>query len=174
MTRRVYGAEPYRWNEMGSFGDASGMLLRQSKFPDSYDENKDILHNVDHDRLISSDYDHWGKCVKERKQIIDGSLERWFMNGKAKDILDFLINVMKADPTVGWTGFRILGTVNRSNGYPVYTLEIFAKGKNSKTKVYSGDNAPNVRRPQKPIYFPLYSFELDEDYTDNFYDVKKK
>ena len=50
-----------------------------------------------------------------------------------------------ADGTVGeWSGVRVTGSVNRSNGYPVFCIELFAKHPDSDTKVYSGQAAPNV------------------------------
>lgn len=52
--------------------------------------------------------------------------------------------MLKADKTIAWSGYRVLGTVNRGNGYPVWTLEIFAKGPDSDTEVYTGQVAPNV------------------------------
>ena len=147
VTRQVYKAEPYRWGEMGSFGKASGMLIRQFQFPDTYSVITDEFTSSDHDRMLSWDYDHWSKTVEEFKPKIDGGLEHWFRNGKAEDVLAFLVKAHKATGT--WTGFRILGTVNRSNGYPVYTLEIFRKGPGSITRVYSGSNAPNVNQPKR-------------------------
>jgi hypothetical protein len=71
---------------------------------------------------------------------------------RAKDqqVIDFLVDVLKADKSVTWTGYRVLGTVNRSNGHPVWTLEIFAKDLKSDTEVYTGQDAPNVLT--KPIY----------------------
>ena len=53
-------------------------------------------------------------------------------------------SLLKADSEVKWSGFRVLGTVNPSNGYVVWSLGLFAKRRGSKTKVYSGERAPNV------------------------------
>ena len=151
MTNHVYQAESYRFGEMGSFGKASGMLLRQSKFPDTYTDDE-LVWSSDHDRVIDWDYEHWKKCVEQaRDSMKNGGLENWFQNGKVSDILAFLIDALKANEEgtdyadIKWTGFRVLGSVNRSNGYPVYSLQLFAKKRGSKTKVYSNSNAPNVK-----------------------------
>lgn len=58
--------------------------------------------------------------------------------------MSFVKDILKADPEVDWTGFRITGTVNRSSGYTVFTIEVFAKHPDSSTKVYSNSTAPNV------------------------------
>lgn len=149
MTNRVLTAEAYVPYAMSSTGNASGMLLRQYNFPDTYAE-KDKHVTADHDRVIMWDREHWDACIKRAKSIGDRSLEYWCEQGKAEDILTFLADLFSSE-TIGntkdikWTGFRILGTVNRSNGYPVYTLELFAKHKDTKTKVYSTPMAPNVQ-----------------------------
>ena len=141
---RVYRAEPKRMFAMGSLGDASGMLIRQFNFPDTYKEDEQ-LWNADHDRLLDQDYDHWKSTVEDYKaKIGNRGLFTWLEHGKQADVLEFLVKVLKADASVKWTGFRILGTVNRSNGYPVYSLEVFAKSPRSGTEVYSGESAPNV------------------------------
>jgi hypothetical protein len=39
----------------------------------------------------------------------------------------------------------LLGSVNHGSGYPVWSLQLFAKHPDSKTVVYTGEKAPNVR-----------------------------
>lgn len=150
--KRVMTAEPNRYMAMGSTGDASGMLLRQWRFPDTY-ADKETVWSSDHDRIISWDYDHWGECIgRVKAKTGKFGLENWFQNGKPTHILAFIVDALKANEkgteheNTKWTGFRVLGTVNRSNGYPVYSLQLFAKDSKSKTKVYSDANAPNVKQ----------------------------
>lgn len=149
---RVMTAQPYCFGAMGSLGDASGMLLRQWRFPDTYNE-KETVWSSDHDRIISWDYDHWGECVSRVKDKMGKSgLQSWWQNGRPTHILAFVVDALKANEKdtewadTKWTGFRILGTVNRSNGYPVYSLQLFAKDNKAHTKVYSDANAPNVKQ----------------------------
>lgn len=150
VKNRVFTAEAFYPGAMGSLGDASGMLLRQYKFPDTYAE-KDTIAGADHDRIISWDRDHWDACIEKYRKIIgERSLDYWAQYGKPKDILAFLSDIFSSKSMsdykdITWTGFRILGTVNRSSGYPVYTLQLFAKHKDTKTKVYSTPMAPNVQ-----------------------------
>ena len=171
---KVRLAEPFRSYAMCSTGDASGMLLRQSKFPYAYRKDEEIW-SADHDRIASWDHNHWVATIaKHKEKLGEFGLESWFQNGKAEDILAFLIDMMKAEGKAKWTGFRILGTVNRSNGYPVYSLQLFAKNPKGKTTVYSSENAPNVKRPERipfrfgraPNYFVLHGFENDYKYQD--------
>lgn len=72
----------------------------------------------------------------------------WCVDAEPEEILSLLTELLETNkhyPNTTWTGFRILGTVSRANGQIIYTLELFSKGKDSKTKVYSGFNAPNVK-----------------------------
>lgn len=54
--RRVHPATPYEYGQMGSFGSADHMLIRQFQYPDIYSE-KDLIVSVDHDRLIQRDFE---------------------------------------------------------------------------------------------------------------------
>lgn len=142
---QVSKAQPFEYDQMGSFGNASGMILRQYRFPDTY-TNKEKIETADHDRIVSYfGHEHWGECIQKAKWHMKNSgFERWLQEGAPDGILSFLVDVLKLDSNIKWTGFRILGTVNRSTGYPVYSLQVFAKDPKSKTKVYSNLNAPNV------------------------------
>jgi hypothetical protein len=73
-------------------------------------------------------------------------MQMWLQSASKKPLMAFIIEALKVDqtdPETEWTGCRILGTVNRSNGYPVYSFQLFAN--KSKAKVYSGQCAPNVK-----------------------------
>lgn len=144
ILHEVYPAEPYRMGAMGSLGDASYMLIRQNNFPFSYDTTIDKLVNADHDRLYQHDREHTSRCFEKHAKQGELGFENWFRRATDQQIIDFLVDVMKADQKIKWTGYRIMGTVNRSNGYPVWTLELFALGKGSTTKIFSGDHVPNV------------------------------
>ena len=81
-------------------------------------------------------------------------LAQWAKSAGNERVLALLKDLFKADenhPGVKWTGYRITGTVNRSNGYPVYSLWLFAKNRGSETKVYSGSRAPNVEAAAKSL-----------------------
>lgn len=141
---RVHTAQPYQYGEMGSFGKASYMLIRQFQFPDTFAEDEKH-HFWDHDRCYGEDYKNAQRCFSEHTGRGDLAIERWIQNANNKQIFNFLIDILKADKNVVWTGYRVLGTVNRGNGCPVWTLELFAKNPKSQTKVYTGPDAPNVR-----------------------------
>lgn len=142
---QVTKADPYNPGRMGSLGDASGMLIRQYKFPFEYEFGIDKLVSADSDRISYwCGIDRTSECCKRRTGRGSMGIGDWVRNAKIDDIVAFLTEMLDADSTVMWTGFRVLGTVNRSNGYPIFTLELFSKGK-TKTKVYSNENAPNVK-----------------------------
>lgn len=140
---QVYPAEPYRYGEMGSLGKASYMLLRQFNFPDTYSKD-DKLVQSDHDICSMWDYQHVKRAFNEHTGKGELGLSDWLKKAKDKEVFDFLVDILKEDKNTTWTGFRIMGTVNKSNGGPVWTLELFAKHPKSDTKVYSGEKAPNV------------------------------
>lgn len=147
---RVDLAEPQRFWALSSTGDASGMLCGQYQFPYEYTDEDMFLSN-DHDRLISWDADHFRQCME--KHGIKG--EAGFSNPSLitpEKMLDFLKDIFQVEkkyPEVKWTGWRILGTVNRSNGFPVFSLQLFAN--NSEVEVYSNGNAPNVKGYEEKI-----------------------
>ncbi len=163
----VYLAEPYRPSDLGSFGKASCMLLRQYQFPHFYtDQDKHL--SADHDRCLMWDRDHTSRCFdKYVSGRTNNGFEGWARTAREEDIMAFLKDVLKADPSVVWTGFRLLGTVNRSNGYPVWSFELFAKHPESDIEVYTGDYMsngdypPNVKQPQ--------GFRRSSSYSGNYW-----
>ena len=142
----VYQAEAYRSGAMRSLGDASYMLIRQHQFPNEYDPDKDQMANWDHDRIMQQQHDHGCRCFAEHTGTGELGLDSWARRAEPEKVLAFLRDILKADQNIKWTGFRILGTVHRGNGYPVWTLELFAKHSESETKVFDTENAPNLVR----------------------------
>jgi hypothetical protein len=136
-------AEPYRPGNMGSFGKANYMYIAQSNFPLEYtDEEK--LHSADSDRVWSWDHEH-SSAVNKKHLPERMGLEEYLRTSSHEHVLAWLVELLKVEPGVTWTGWRILGSVNRSNGYPVYNYAVFARDPNGDTEVYSGGRAPNVR-----------------------------
>ncbi len=132
--------------DMGSLGDASNKLIKQFRFPFQYKEDE-LLLQADHDRMFEWDYEHTRDAFKHHMKTGELGLPSWAQKSTGKQVLELLKDLFRVDkhyPGVKWTGYRITGTVNRSNGYPVYSLWLFAKREGSKTKVYSGDRAPNT------------------------------
>lgn len=140
----VYQAEAYRSNAMGSLGDASYMLIRQYQFPNDYDHEKDQMTGWDHDRIMHQQHEHGTRCFDQHTSTGELGLESWVRGAQPQQILDFLKDILKADSSVEWTGFRILGSVHRGNGYPVWSLALFAKHPDTKTEVFNTENAPNL------------------------------
>lgn len=139
----VYPAEQRRSGAMGSLGNASCMYLRQFKFPHTYDAREKKMQ-TDHDHLMQCDHERTHECFKRHTGTGELALQGWLDKAKDEQVLAFLVDVLQADTSVAWTGYRVMGTVHRGNGFPVYTLELFAKHPESDTVVYTGPNAPNI------------------------------
>jgi len=136
-------AEPYRFGAMGSLGDASHMFLAQYKFPYQY-ESRDKMLAADHDRCFQWDYAHARAACDNHMHTGELHIGDWVRKQTPERVFAFLKDILKADSLVKWTGWRVCGTVNLANGYPVFSLSLFAKNSHSNTKVYTGDDAPNV------------------------------
>ena len=141
---KVYPAEPYQAWRLGSMGDAERMLIQQSEFPDTYDE-RDRLITVDHDRLLDKDYTAICETFKRHTGHGEQELLQWLHEDPSHGkVVAFIKDVLGTDPTIPWTGYRIMGGVHRGNGCNVWTFELFAKHPDSQTAVYTGNDAPNV------------------------------
>ena len=144
----VFKAEPYRYGAMASDGNAQGMFIRQHCFPDTYD-HRDILTGADHDRCVQWDYTHAMGACQRHMNTGDMGIGGWVEKADPEAVFAFFRDILKTDehyPGVQWTGFRLIGWVNRSNGAPVFHMELFAKHPESETVVYSDADAPNVKR----------------------------
>ena len=141
---KVYPANPYRQNALGSLGNADMMFLRQFNFPDVYDEKLDKLIKMDSDRCYSFDHKHYDRCYKQHVDLPQWQLEHWFTDTADDIVLEFIVDLLKVDKRTNWTGYRVLGTVG-GNGHDIYSLFLFAKHPKSATVVYTGDQAPNIR-----------------------------
>lgn len=152
--REVLLAEPYRPRAMSSLGNASHMLMRQHEFPHYYDPAVDKMEHADHDRCLQWDYSHASRCFKEHLGTGDGGLASWIQSASVEKVFAFLKDILKVEerhPNVKWTGYRITGTVNRSNGFPVWSLELFSN--KSGVETYSGPMAPNVKLSKTEDFF---------------------
>jgi hypothetical protein len=137
-------AEPFNIAETGSMGRASYMLQCQHNFPYFYNRNLDQLCAADHDRLMGDDFEHANRCFQKHTGVGELSLASWLSQATDDKIMAFLKDILKADKAVVWTGYRVMYTVHRGNGAPVWTLQLFAKHPHSTTEVYTGSQAPNV------------------------------
>ena len=144
-------ANPRGSGSMSSMGNASYMLIRQFQFPFKYKEIEKII-GQDSDQSISFDYNHAKSCLKRHTGGFEGFLEIWFSKANDTEIISFIKEFIKADKSINWTGYRILGSVD-PRGYPVWTLDLFSKNPKSNTKVYSNFDAPNVKKNFKVSNF---------------------
>jgi hypothetical protein len=139
---KPYRVEAYQPWRMGSFGDASNMLLRQFNFPGEYDSDVDVMTQADHDRCFSWDYKHTREVFTKYLKTGELHLTSWLQEKETTDeiVMSFLkemLNTEKNHPGVEWTGYQITYTVNRSNGYPVFSFSLFCN--KSGVPVYSDD-----------------------------------
>lgn len=161
--QKVFIAKPYTTNCMSSLGKASGVIIRQHNFPFEYDEILDKIWTNDYDRVIEQKYSQVILCIKRHIGTGELEIENWVRNSSVKKIISFFVDFLQALTDIKYNGFRILGSVNRSNGYIVYTIQLFYKHPDSKTKTYSEDyNVPNVDKQEN-----IYNFGYD--YFDNHF-----
>jgi hypothetical protein len=145
---------------MSSTGDANNMFMRQFNFPDKY-RDEDKLMQADSDRILSWDYHGFRKTLWKfigKGEVAIGSWIRRARDGEMEatdeNVMAFIKEALKADeihPGVKWTGWRVTGTVHRGNGFPIYTLSLFANC--SGCVVYSDESAPNVEQPSLDTVF---------------------
>lgn len=143
--RQVYPASPYTPCNLGSFGKADCMLIKQFQFPDTYDADLDQSLKADHDRCYSVNFEHASNCFKKHVSSGEIGFESWALRASNENIFNFLKDILQADPKFIWTGYRIMGSVS-GTGHAVYSLALFAKHPDSDTLVYTGENAPNMRK----------------------------
>lgn len=145
--RRVFIANPYSSMDMSSLGDGCHVLYRQVRFPLEYDPDVDLMLVADHDRLLSWDHKAFQQACQDFIGAGELMIGQWAIGAAEGRFLDFLAAILQADTSVAWTGGRVLGSVHLGNGYPVFTLELFAN--RSGVKVYTGQDAPNVKRQKR-------------------------
>ena len=152
-THKMRKAEGYRSAAMCSLGDANNMFIGQFNFPAEYtDEDKFI--QADSDRILSWDYDGFRKTLMKFVGSGEMAIGGWVGGSRSgeieatnENITAFIKEALKADsacPGVEGTGWQVTVTVHRGNGFPIYTLSLFAN--RSGVKVYSDQLAPNVDR----------------------------
>lgn len=140
-------AQPYIPYNMGSFGKAEYMLIRQHKFPAKWEMGVDVVVSADSDRILGWDYDGFRKTLSKYVGSGELAIGEWAKTANSDDLMAFIKEALKVEeihPGVEFTGCRVLGTVNRSNGFPIYSLEVFAN--KSGQKEYSEGIAPNVHK----------------------------
>lgn len=145
MKQKVYKATAYNPMETGSLGKADNMLIRQFNFPYEYERGVDVMTGADSDRLMGWDYDGFSKTLKDHIHTGELGIGSWCFGASDEEIMNFIkeaLNVEKNYPEVEFTGYRVTVTVNRSNGFQIYNLTLFAN--KSGAKVYSDACAPNV------------------------------
>ena len=158
---KVSQAQFFQPHEMGSLGKAAGMYIRQHQFPYEFDKDKDEFISVDLDRLQQQDHENASRCLQEHSKTKFG-FHSWVNSASIKKMMAFLKDILKVKeyhPDVKFTGFRILYTVNRSNGHPVWSFQFFAN--NSGVKTYDGNLAPNVKIPKSNMVYWDYNSWLN-------------
>jgi hypothetical protein len=144
---------------LGSLQRSSDVLLQQYNFPYKYEE-RDCLISDYSDRMISREFERMTALIKEFTGSGDQRLPQWAMGAMPEKVMEFLKNAFQREvpnkPGVPiWTGFRVMGHVNVGNGYNLCTFELFGKHVESKTTVYSGEDAPNIIRSRSQcVYMP--------------------
>jgi hypothetical protein len=133
--KKVMPARRFDFSKLGSLGNARYMLICQHNFPDTY-EDRESVQTVDSDRL-----DNFFDICK-RYEL--GNDNPFSMQGLPPvKAINFIKELMSLKQDISATGYRIMATV-KGNGHTVWTFQLFVKDPGSTTKVYSGEDAPNV------------------------------
>ena len=139
--------------------EGSMFLISQGSFPYKYDSSLNKRMIVCQEKIRSG---HMEACfLKHSGKDCKYNLEKWIQRANDGDVLSFLIDVMKADKSVQWTGFRVTGYLyGGTTSQAILTFDLFAKHTESDTKVYTGPSAPNVYnqsvllKPKELIFSP--------------------
>jgi hypothetical protein len=147
MTKiQVEKALPYESTWGDADYDVQNMLYRQTHFPA-------FFHKGDHYNRVWSDAlpsGVWSAAVAPLVSKYNLSFIGLLQGCSPDEFLTFmkaLSGTIPADWNV--VGARLVRYTNKQTLYPVYAIDIFAKGKETPDiPLYSGFNAPNVKRPK--------------------------
>ncbi len=142
---RVEAAERFRSGALIPNGNAINMLVRQFQFPDVYNENLDVMISHDHLDCLEKDLRHVRDCFIKYTGRAELGLSEWLTFATDINVLQFLIELLKADQSFTWTGYRITGTSKPDSWCLIWNFQLFAVHQDSKTEVYNNAQAPNVR-----------------------------
>ncbi len=120
MIVRVVPDTPYRLFALGSTQTTQLMRIFRYQFPDEYDHEKDVMISKDHDHLPWAE-----ECIQ--RHTGRGSLVLHSWSCPTDQMFAFLVDILRVDPKVKWTGFRVLGGKNLASGWTIWTFELFAK-----------------------------------------------
>lgn len=132
---------------LGSLGTGSYILITQYNFPHKYSGDKDTLITQDHDHINNNDRDMLQRECNEAYGSGELGIGQFARDANPQKVLRFLKTVLKADKVISWTGFRVMQTTHKGNGFPVFTLELFSN--ESECDVYTGLSGPNINKPSK-------------------------
>ena len=144
-------AKPYRRGILHPTSTAQNVLIRQFNFPEHFSKEDGHIS-----RKVSDIY-HLDKFRAERcfEQHLVAAPRRMSIVDHLQElpdekVLDFVKNFLQIDRLppmkIEWNGYRITASVNQSNGKTEFEFELFAKHPESDTEVYTGSDAPNVKR----------------------------
>ena len=164
-------AEPFRHgaSHYSNAFPAEYMVVAQYNFPYDFNREKDEISSADSDRCFMWDNEWSNKApiIGTRQYGYEANLQ----TASGDDLIRLCQHMLgcgygchekdpekRAAAKAEWmakkfTGARVLCTVNRSNGYPVYSFEVFNNV--TKVKTYSGESrAENIDPSFPPL--PLY------------------
>jgi hypothetical protein len=127
----------------GSAGTGSYILISQYNFPYEY-SNEDEIITQDHDHINNSHGDMLQTACTESFGNGEFGIGQFSRDAMPHNVMRFLKRVLRAEEGINWTGFRVMQTTNKNNGFPVFTLELFAN--KSGVNVYSGLSGPNINK----------------------------
>lgn len=125
------------------------MLVRQYRFPHEYRFGVDDMATAWSDRIFfTPEWEHACRIL--------GTERQYGLNTHIAELSDLtFLNYCRAWFPKQWVaerktiGARMMRHTNVSNGFTLYTVELFAQGEGFKLRLYTGADAPNVLHPPK-------------------------
>ncbi len=140
---QVEEAQSYHPGGMDAVERAKNMLFSQWMFPLSFDPNLDLLVSKTHAEVLQQSRTHALEVMRKYQGMDGPGIGLWAQRTDTFKVLSFVKEMLKANPDVLWTGYRILGSTGEGVArLPHWTLQLFAKHPESDTEVYCKHNAP--------------------------------
>lgn len=137
---------PYNSGLLKSGRGFTAMFVRQFNFPSTFGADSDMYESADNDVLREKDCERHNVCFAKHTGTGELGFSNWVEESSDELVLNFIKDILEVDANLNWTGYRILVSRSLSNGYIIWTFEIFLKHPESNTMVFTGDGAPNIKR----------------------------
>ena len=122
------------------------VLVRQACFPNTYRKDE-VFYGADTNFCLQHDPDDYcGKCLNRRGIKDISGFEAWLADASDEEALKFIVEFTRAKAEIIWTGYRVMVSFHPEEECLFWTLELFSRNPRANTRVYTGVDAPNVKK----------------------------